>query len=510
MKKDKFRVITDDGFKVYCAYDELVPVNNLIPNERNPNKHPDIQIEMLAKIISENGWRAPITISRRSGKIVRGHARREAAILAGSEYVPVEWQDYDSDSAEMADLIADNRIAELANLDERAIAELLSEIKASEDIDVEMTGYTEEHINDIIEKMISEKDSMDLEIYHQSLSEQFLVPPFTVFDARGGVWANRKKMWNNLGINSVVGRGFDDDATKDGLVFSKSNQPSSAYKKKNEYEAKVGQEITWEQFATLFPSEMKQGGTSIFDPVLCEVAYRWFSPLNAKIIDPFAGGSVRGIVASLTGREYTGVDLSERQITANYDNWEAIDHQPIIEQVNVIPPKWIVGDSLEIKNLAAGEYDMFFTCPPYADLEVYSDNPKDLSNKEYPEFLKLYRTIISETTSMLKEDSFAVIVVGDIRDKQGIYRNFVSDTIQAFIDSGMKYYNEAVLITPLGSLPIRVGKQFKVSRKLGKTHQNVLVFVKGDINAAVKKLGDVEIPDEIDEQINDEYMEEFE
>src|SRR5439155_711922 len=58
-------------------------------------------------------------------------------------------------------------------------------------------------------------------------------------------------------------------------------------------------------------------GTSIFDPVVCELAYRWFAPEGGTVLDPFAGGSVRGIVASRLGHPYIGIDLSARQIDAN-------------------------------------------------------------------------------------------------------------------------------------------------------------------------------------------------
>jgi len=188
------------------------------------------------------------------------------------------------------------------------------------------------------------------------------------------------------------------------------------------------------------------------------------------VIDPFAGGSVRGIVAAMTGRQYTGVDLSERQIAANRENWEDIKSEgaPL--------PAWVHGDSMSIDTLAPGAYDLLFTCPPYADLEVYSDKPEDISNKDYPEFITLYRAIVGKTAAMLKSDRFAMIVVGDIRDKEGRYRNFVSDTISAFQAAGMYLYNEAVLITAYGSLAIRAGKQFEHSRKLGKTHQNPRVL----------------------------------
>ena len=96
---------------------------------------------------------------------------------------------------------------------------------------------------------------------------------------------------------------------------------------------------------------------------------------------------------------------------------------------------------------------------------------------------------------MLKPDRFACFVVGDVRDSKGIYRNFVSDTISAFQNAGALLYNEAILVTAVGSLPIRVGKQFQSSRKLGKTHQNVLVFVKGNPKRATEAIGDVEMGD---------------
>ena len=99
---------------------------------------------------------------------------------------------------------------------------------------------------------------------------------------------------------------------------------------------------------------------------------------------------------------------------------------------------------------------------------------------DYPVFLKAYREIIHESCKLLADNRFACFVVGDIRDKRGNYRNFVGDTVEAFRSAGLEYYNEAVLITAVGSLPIRVSKQFQSGRKLGKTHQNVLVFVKGD------------------------------
>jgi hypothetical protein len=226
-------------------------------------------------------------------------------------------------------------------------------------------------------------------------------------------------------------------------------------------------------------------GTSIFDPVLCELAYRWFCPQGGTILDPFSGGSVRGIVASKLGRQYVGVDLRPEQIEANRAQADRICSDPM--------PVWAVGDSREIGRHAAGvEADFLFSCPPYADLEVYSDDPQDLSTLDYPEFREAYFQIIDEACKLLKPDRFACFVIGEVRGKDGNYYGFVPDTIEGFRRAGLGYYNEAILVTAAGSLPIRAGKQFEASRKVGKTHQNVLVFVKGNAKRATEAIGPVE------------------
>lgn len=229
-------------------------------------------------------------------------------------------------------------------------------------------------------------------------------------------------------------------------------------------------------------------GTSIFDPVLCELAYRWFCPPGGLVLDPFAGGSVRGIVASKLGRRYLGIDLRPEQLAANQTQAKAICGKPL--------PCWIEGDAHDIAKLAKDtKADFLFTCPPYGDLERYSDNPRDLSTMAWPDFIAALRTIVAAGIAQLKQDRFACFVVGDFRDAQGYYRGLPWRTVEAFEDAGARLYNEAVLVTAIGSLPIRVSAQFEGSRKLGKTHQNVLVFCKGDPRKATAAIGPVEFGD---------------
>lgn len=240
--------------------------------------------------------------------------------------------------------------------------------------------------------------------------------------------------------------------------------------------------------ASAMPDDEAQAtgtGTSIFDPVLCELAYRWFSPKGGAILDPFAGGSVRGIVASKLERHYTGCELRPEQVAANRMQAGRICEAEFL-------PRWVQGDSVQTIPGLELEADFIFSCPPYGDLEVYSDLESDLSTMGHEAFLKAYRAIIAAAVAKLKADRFAAFVVGDYRCPKGFYRNFTGETVAAFEAAGARFYNDAVLVTSAGSLPIRAGKQFTATRKLGKTHQNLLVFCKGDPKRATLACGEVE------------------
>ncbi len=273
------------------------------------------------------------------------------------------------------------------------------------------------------------------------LAERFEFPPFSVLNAREGLWQERKRAWLSLGIEGEVGR--------DAKAFSCNDGMQKIY----DYLPDI------------------QTGTSIFDPVICELMYRWFCPEGGQIVDPFAGGSVRGIVAGLLGYKYHGIDLRQEQIDANETQWAEICPKSLV--------RWVVGDAMT-KMDEAPPADFIFSCPPYGDLGRYSDDPADLSTMEYHTFIAAYKRIILRCSKNLKPGAMACFVVGDFRDKKtGFYRGFVADTIKAFQECGVGFYNDTILITCVGSLPIRVGKQFESGKKLGKTHQNILIFKKG-------------------------------
>lgn len=303
-----------------------------------------------------------------------------------------------------------------------------------------------------------------------SLGDRFIVPPFSVLDTRQGYWQARRRAWLSLGIQSEVGRGADLLDTGAGSVYNGGasyagvrGPRASPYTAVSETNYVAGRD------ALHAPGI----ATSVFDPVLCELIYRWFCPEGGAILDPFAGGSVRGIVASRLGHPYTGIDLSAGQIEANREQAQRICTEPL--------PEWIEGDSADVLPTLAGEYDLVFSCPPYYNLEVYSDNPADLSNaRNFAEFAGAFGRIIRQAAAHLRDSRFLVLVVSEIRDKDGYCHGLVPTTTMLAELAGLRLYNEAVLLNSVGSLPLRVGLYMEASRKLGRAHQNVLVYVKGE------------------------------
>ena len=277
------------------------------------------------------------------------------------------------------------------------------------------------------------------------LRDKFLEPPFSVLDTKGGGWQTRKRQWKQLGIESHLGRDAECMPSQFGSKLDDNGLDQYGRK--------------------------PMTGTSVFDPALCELIYNWYCPENGTILDPFAGGSVRGIVANYLGYNYTGIDIRQEQIDSNRE--QALKLLPVDKQ-----PQYYVGDSNVVLTELIPIYDLVFSCPPYADLEVYSEMKEDLSTMEYNEFIKVYAEIIKKAVAKLKSGGYACFVVGDIRDKKGFYRDFISHTKQAFINAGAGLYNEAILLQPLGTAMLRAGKIFEAGGKLTKVHENVLIFKK--------------------------------
>ena len=735
-----------------------VPISDLLPLEGNPRRG---DIEKIAASLRRFGQRKPIVARKLDGggargEIIAGNHTYQAAQSLGWEEIAVVFVDDDKWTAR-AFAIADNRTSEVGTFDDNLLASMLTDLASDDELLLD-AGWSVDELADLISR-VSQDDTPtpdETKPDTQTLAQRFLLPPLSVLDQRSGFWQQRKRTWAALGIRSEEGR--DRDMTLNSL----SGIVPDYYAQKNAAEATLGKTLTNDDFERdhlRIPdtATLSTTGTSIFDPVLTEIAYYWFSAPGAQILDPFAGGSVRGIVAGYLDRHYTGVDLRADQVAANREQWahltdvtdpipDVLDHEtatpvqkvgdmwlkrddsyrvgdsrggkvraclqiidaaikagpvpglvtagsrqspqvnivatlareyglpcrvhvpsgdltpelraaatagaeirqhtpgynnvivararedaalngwleipfgmehpatisataaqtsnipkgvkrivvpigsgmalsgiltglaarkskiPVIgiqvgadptdrldtyapkdwrDRVTILPSgsdyhtpatvthigdvtldpiyeakclpflqpgdllwvvgrrattagnvirptgtaTWITGDSTALTaHLPDGyESDLIFSCPPYADLEQYSDDPADLSNMPYPKFVESYREIIAQAVSTLRQDRFAVWVIGDVRDRKGIYRNLVGDTIQAFTDAGAAYYNEGILVSPVGSLAVRVARSFTTTRKLGKTHQQVLVFIKGDPKKATTWCGDVQI-----------------
>lgn len=360
------------------------------------------------------------------------------------------------------------------------------------------------------------------------LAARFVVPPFTVLDARQGYWQERKRAWLGLGIRSELGRGAihlglsaeveayrrgEGEYAKDGPAKSygsggpatpsaarpawrgqgKTNLlvpggagTNSAWAASGSAARKYGQQSLNAAVGHDTGANANESGTSVFDPVLCELMYRWFCPPGGAVLDPFAGGSVRGVVASWLGYAYTGIDLRPQQVAANQQQGATIlsaGHRQ---------PAWLTGDSRGLPALVpqGAAYDFVFTCPPYHDLERYSDDPRDLSNAGgYAAFLDGLGQCLRAAMGLLRADRLGAVVVGNVRDGRGALRDLCGDTTRLMAEAGYGLFNDAVLVTMAGSLPVRVSGQFDGGRKLGRSHQTILVYAKGDPRAAARACG---------------------
>lgn len=305
------------------------------------------------------------------------------------------------------------------------------------------------------------------------LNKDFFVFPQTVLDTRRKEWQERKRKWLEMGIASEAGR--DSELLCHSTYLTPRDSTRAAC-----YASEHGVSKSEAARLLIEKGEASLSTTSIFDPVLCEACYRWFNTEGGRVLDPFAGGSVRGIVAGVLGMPYFGNDLREEQVNANRQNLVSVCKK---EDFGAATPVWTVGDSMDIVDIMSGvgqkEFDMVFSCPPYADLERYSDKTEDLSTMGYDEFVKHYREIIARSCSLLKDNRFACLVIGDVRDKKGWYRNLVNDTIVALESAGLHYYNQLILVNSAGSAALGARGAYK-SRKIVKTHQNVIIAYKGD------------------------------
>lgn len=212
------------------------------------------------------------------------------------------------------------------------------------------------------------------------------------------------------------------------------------------------------------------GKCSVFNPHLAQMILSAYAPLNGKIYDPFGGGGTRGYIATKMGYDYTGVELREEE-------YNRVLKQ--MEQWN-IKFNFILADSMQY--LPNKRYDFIFTCPPYYDLELYSDLKNDLSNaKTYNDYLLMLKKVINNCYKLLKEDTFAVFVVGNFRNKKGELEHLNGDLIKLAKEVGFKLWDELIWEGASSVALTRCGK-FEKNRKSVRMHEYIIILKRGKDN----------------------------
>lgn len=319
-----------------------------------------------------------------------------------------------------------------------------------------------------------------------SLFDRFVVPPFSILDTRKGYWQDRKKKWYDI-------IGDMGESRNDTLVTSLEIKYKDLYQRTREHRKECG--LSFKEYIDKYVSqedlEKEQAkivaqGVSILDPVMAEIVCRWFGQENGTAFDCFAGDSVFGFVAAHLGNDFTGIELRDKQAALNN------------ERVEGMKARYICDDGQNVaQHIEPESQDLLFSCPPYFDLEKYSDLPNDASNQgSYEDFIKILENAFTGAVSCLKQNRFAAICVGDVRDKNtGFYYDFCGDIKRIFKQNGMRLYNEIILVEQTASTALRASR-YMDSRKVAKTHQHLLVFFKGDPKKIKKEFPKIEYTEE--------------
>ncbi len=518
-----------------------VDINSLSEDPRNARVHPEENLKAIMRSLTYYGQRKPIVVNETDRVIEAGNGLFLAARELGWTKIAAVMVKDDPSTAE-GFAIMDNQSALLSEWNLPLLKDLLIELDTGS-FDMDLTGFSSQAIEDLMTTDglggSGSGGGMTKDQARVTLAERFIVPPFTVLDTRQGYWRDRAQAWQAIGVcgeyseetqaiaagspaaetNKVKGLLMKSDSGNDpGYYFKKQevearlghkittkefqdkyynpqgdnvagvftqsgfgNDPSF-YTKKEAAEKKIGHALTNAEFVAQFyqPPDAYKSGNSSFDPVLCELVFRWFCPPRGRVLDPYGGESTKGLVAAYLGLDYTGVEIRPEQVAVNDKNAAALG----------LKARWITGDSQDIGKLIpqGDDYDLIFTSPPYYNLENYQGGTKDISTaKTYKQFMAGYGEIFKAAVDHLKANRFLVVKVSEIRAKGGEYYGFVPDNERLFENLGLKFYNEAILVNAVGSLAIRVGRQFAAGRKLGRVHQNVLIYYKGKIDAIKKE-----------------------
>ena len=422
-------------------------VDDLIPYARNAKIHDENHINLIAGSIKSFGFNNPVLLDGENG-IIAGHGRVLAAKKLGMKQIPtIELQGL-SETEKRAYIIADNRLTEKSEWDKELLSLELQDLNEL-GVDLNTIGFS----NDEFENIIGGGNPYELTDEHKGkLKEKFLIAPFSVINTQSGEWIKRKQEWMKI-----------------------CNEQGQSRENK----------LNFGNISDTFKS------VSILDPVLCEIILQWFTPNEgASVCDSFAGDLSMGFVAGFKGFNYTGIELRQEQADLN--------NSRLLPEFNA---RWICDDGQNIlKHIQPNSQDLYFSCPPYFDLEKYSDLPNDASNQDYEGFIKILANGLKGGVAALKENRFAVIVMSNVRDSsskgKGFYKDICSDITRIMAEAGAYLYNEIILVNSVGTAAIRVSGYME-HRKVARIHQEVLVYFKGDPKNIKGSYGPIELPKDL-------------
>ena len=399
-----------------------IAVDKVMADPNNARKHDKKNLDTIKASLTKFGQQKPIVIDE-NNIVLAGNGTLAAARDLGWNNITVvrtSLTGYDA----IAYALADNRSSELAEWDQPVLD---TQLKALEDFEFDLADIGFD---------LPELDEPTPERYGDGeagmLVKKFGAPPFSVLDGRQGYWRERKKYWKEI----IKEDGESRKGKYNGIVATVNS-------------------------------------VSVLDGALAELMIRWFCPDAGSCFDPFAGDTVFGFVAAQLGHKFTGIELRQAQVDINN------------ARVDSTMAHYICDDGQNVaSHFKEASQDFLFSCPPYFDLEVYSDLDNDASNQaDYSGFLSILDNAFAGAIERLKDERFAVVVIGDVRDGRGFYRGIHDDIKTIFMRRGMNLYNDLILLDPVGTAALRASGYFNAARKVVKVHQHALVFYKGDVSA---------------------------
>ena len=165
----KHETTSDDAAAIWVALSRLTPWPG------NPTKDDPASVRRVAESIKRFGFGAPLVARKANGEIIAGHTRFKAARLLKLAQVPVRYLDISETDAH-ALALADNRLAELTQRSDEALAAAL---QALPPVDQVIAGYAQDDIDKLLRELQGEPEIVEDEVP---------APPKVPVTKLGDVW----------------------------------------------------------------------------------------------------------------------------------------------------------------------------------------------------------------------------------------------------------------------------------------------------------------------------------